>query len=200
MKYLFDLDGTLTAKETLPVIAEHFNIEEQIIPLTRRTIQGAVPFTESFMERVEILHQFSVSEISQLLSTVPLHPMLLRFILQHRTDCIVVTGNLDCWCQTLLQKIGCKAYCSEAIVNKDKVIGIRQLLDKKEIVRHYQQQGEYVVFIGDGHNDLEAMQQANLALASGLTHEPAPSLLFLANRVFYDEKELCEQLERIKDY
>ena len=200
MKYLFDLDGTLTAKETIPVIAEHFNIEEQIIPLTRQTIQGAVPFTESFMERVEILRQFSVSEISQLLSTVPLHPMLLQFIQQHHSDCIVVTGNLDCWCQALLQKIGCKAFCSEAIVRKDKVIGIRQLLDKKEVVHRYQQQGEYVVFIGDGHNDLEAMQQANLAIASGLTHKPAPSLLAFTDRVFYDENELCEQLDRIKGY
>ena len=30
MKYLFDLDGTVTAAETLPIISEHFNCAEQI--------------------------------------------------------------------------------------------------------------------------------------------------------------------------
>ena len=52
MKILFDLDGTITAQETLPLIAKHFGVEEQISELTKQTIQGNVPFIESFIRRV----------------------------------------------------------------------------------------------------------------------------------------------------
>ena len=199
MKFLFDLDGTLTLKETLPVIAKHFGIEEQIIPLTQQTVQGIVPFEEGFMKRVDMLRDLSVREISQLLTNVPMNPLLLQFIRQHRSNCIIVSGNLDCWCQSLLEKINCKYYCSKAMVKDDKVVEILKLLDKEAIVHAYQDQGEQVFFIGDGHNDLEAMQQADLAIACGLSNTPASSLLSVADRVFYDEKELVDYLEQLKD-
>ena len=198
MKFLFDLDGTLTMKETLPVIAEHFGIEEQIAPLTQQTVQGIIPFEEGFMKRIHILRQYSVSEISKLLSAVPIHPLLLQFIRQERANCIVVSGNLDCWCHSLLEKIDCKHYCSEALVKDDKLVGIQRLLNKKAIVCTYQEQGEKVAFIGDGHNDLEAMRQADLAIVSGLTNTPSPSLLSIADQVFFEEKELYDFLVQLR--
>lgn len=70
MKFLFDLDGTVTSKETLPIIAEHFGVQDQIAELTHHTVQGNVPFVESFIRRVNILGRFSVSEISDLLARV----------------------------------------------------------------------------------------------------------------------------------
>ena len=85
------------------------------------------------------------------------------------------------------------------MVKDDKVVEILKLLDKEAIVHAYQDQGEQVVFIGDGHNDLEAMQQADLAIACGLSNTPASSLLSVADRVFYDEKELVDYLEQLKD-
>lgn len=51
MKFLFDLDGTVTSKETLPIIAEHFGVQDQIAELTHHTVQGNVPFVESFIRR-----------------------------------------------------------------------------------------------------------------------------------------------------
>ena len=80
MKFLFDLDGTVTAAETLPIISEHFHCTEQISELTSRTIQGNVPFIESFIRRVNILGEYSVNEISDLLSKVPLYPKISEFI------------------------------------------------------------------------------------------------------------------------
>ena len=58
MKFLFDLDGTVTSKETLPIIAEHFGVQDQIAELTHHTVQGNVPFVESFIRRVNILGRF----------------------------------------------------------------------------------------------------------------------------------------------
>ena len=105
---LFDLDGTVTSKETLPVIASHFNCQEEIAELTKRTVAGNVPFIESFIRRVNILGKYSVSETNKLLAQVPLYPELKQFIDTHRADCIIVTGNLTCWCEGLFRKIGCQ--------------------------------------------------------------------------------------------
>ena len=98
MKFLFDLDGTVTSKETLPIIAAHFNCSEQIADLTARTVQGNVPFVESFIRRVNILGRFSIKEISSLLETIELNKHILGFINSHKEDCVIVTGNLTCWC------------------------------------------------------------------------------------------------------
>ena len=42
-KFLFDLDGTITKQETLPLIAKAFGVEA-IEGLTKETIAGNVPF------------------------------------------------------------------------------------------------------------------------------------------------------------
>lgn len=145
MKFLFDLDGTVTSAETLPVIADHFNCVEQISELTARTVQGNVPFIESFIRRVNILGGYSVRETSELLSKVPLYPQIAQFINEHREDCIIVTGNLTCWCDGLFKKIGCQCYGSEAECENDKVVKLKTILRKEQIVDQYKSLGETVV-------------------------------------------------------
>lgn len=101
MKFLFDLDGTVTAKETLPIISEHFGCSDKISELTTKTVQSNVPFIENFIRRVNILGQYSVKETNELLTEVPLYSSVADFIRKHREDCVIVTGNLTCWCEGL---------------------------------------------------------------------------------------------------
>ena len=197
MKFLFDLDGTVTSAETLPVIANHFNCVEQISELTARTVQGNVPFIESFIRRVNILGGYSVRETSELLSKVPLYPQIAQFINEHREDCIIVTGNLTCWCDGLFKKIGCQCYGSEAECENDKVVKLKTILRKEQIVDQYKSLGETVVFIGDGNNDLEAMRHADISIAAGLTHNPAQSLMSICDYVIFDEKALVRQMRQL---
>lgn len=197
MKFLFDLDGTVTSQETLPVIANHFNCQEEIADLTKRTVAGNVPFIESFIRRVNILGKYSVRETSDLLAQVPLYPELKKFIDEHRADCIIVTGNLSCWCNGLFRKIGCKCYGSEAELEGDRVVKLKSILRKEDIVDRYKALGETVVFIGDGNNDLEAMRHANISIATGLTHSPAQSLLSICDYVIFNEQALCRQLRQL---
>lgn len=197
MKFLFDLDGTVTSSETLPIIANHFKCVEQISELTARTIQGNVPFIESFIRRVNILGAYSVAETSRLLEEVPLYPAVARFIREHKEDCIIVTGNLTCWCEGLFKKIGCQCYGSEAMCEGDRVVKLKTILRKEQIVDQYRALGETVVFIGDGNNDLEAMRHANISIATGMTHNPAQSLLSITDYVVFDEKALVRQLKQL---
>lgn len=197
MKFLFDLDGTVTSQETLPVIANHFHCQEEIADLTKRTVAGNVPFIESFIRRVNILGKYSVKETNDLLAKVPLYPEIKRFIDAHRSDCVIVTGNLICWCDGLFQKIGCQCYGSEAVQEGDQVVKLKSILRKEDIVDRYRALGETVVFIGDGNNDLEAMRHANISIATGMTHNPAQSLLSICDYVVFNEYALCRQLAQL---
>lgn len=198
MKFLFDLDGTITKDETLPIIAKHFGVEGQIEDLTLKTIQGNVPFIESFICRVNILSQFPISEISDLLYTkVNFYTELAHFIKQHKNNCVVVTGNLSCWCDTMISKLGCPFFCSIAVTDNDKIVKLDTILRKESVVDLYKAQGEKVVFIGDGNNDLEAMRHADISIATGITHKPAKSLYSVVDYIIFDEKTLCRQLNQL---
>lgn len=197
MKFLFDLDGTITTEETLPVIADHFKCHEEIANLTMKTVAGNVPFIESFIRRVNILGKYPVSEISKLLGKVSLYPEIKKFIDEYPDDCIIVTGNLTCWCEKLFRKVGCQCYGSEAEMEGDSVIKLKSILRKEDVVDRYRALGETVVFVGDGNNDLEAMRHADISIATGLTHNPAQSLLSICDYVVFNEKALCRQLRQL---
>ncbi|MGI6479462.1 MAG: HAD-IB family phosphatase [Salinivirgaceae bacterium] len=197
MKFVFDLDGTITSQETLPLIASHFKIEAEISELTRETIQGNIPFVESFIRRVHILGDLPVDQIDRLLGEVELYPNLLKFIKENINSCVIATGNLDCWVKTLVEKVGCKAFTSTAKVKNNKVEKIEKILKKEDVVKHYQKMGETVVFVGDGNNDVEAMRIADISIAVGTTHHPANSILPFTDYLIFNEKSLCLQLNQL---
>ncbi len=196
-KFIFDLDGTITKCETLPLIASHFKVEEQINELTKATVAGQVPFIESFIRRVYILGKLPASEINELLSGVETYSKVVEFIQQHKENCSIATGNLDCWIEKLSRKIGCECFCSSGKMENDNVVKLTRILKKEDIVRKYKDEGHRVVFIGDGNNDVEAMRMADVAIASGLTHSPAPGAISVANYLVLNEVALCRQLNQL---
>jgi HAD superfamily phosphoserine phosphatase-like hydrolase len=197
IKFIFDLDGTITSEETLPLMAKHFNVQEEIEQLTRETIQGDIPFVESFIRRVFILGKLPVDEVAALLENVKMYPELVDFIREHKEQCVVATGNLMCWSEKLLAKLGCEYYCSEALVDANKVVKITKILDKEQIVAKYKNEGYEVVFIGNKSEDLEAMRSADIAIATGMLQYPAKSILPMTNYLIFSEEALCRQLSQL---
>jgi HAD superfamily phosphoserine phosphatase-like hydrolase len=197
MKFIFDLDGTVTAQETLPLMAKCFGVQEEISNLTKETIQGNVPFVESFIRRVHILRKLPVTDVANLLEQVALHSKVYEFIQAHKEDCIIATCNLDCWVEKLANRIGCQCYTSKAKVENNKVVSIVKILNKEQVVKKYQDLGEKVTFVGDGNNDMEAMRMADVAIAAGLTHHPANSIMSFTDYLIFDEKAICRQLNQL---
>jgi HAD superfamily phosphoserine phosphatase-like hydrolase len=196
-KFIFDLDGTVTSEETLPKIAGHFNIKEEIAELTKQTIAGDIPFIESFIRRVGILGQLPVSEINNLLEGTALYPQVRNFIQEHIHDCVIATGNIENWVEKLIKKVGCKSFCSHIELSENKVKKLTFILKKEDVVEQYKKKGEKVIFIGDGNNDMEAMRIADIAIACGLTHYPAKSVLTVADYLVFNEESLCRLLNQL---
>ena len=197
MKYIFDLDGTITSQETLPLISNHFNIDKEIRRLTEETVQGNIPFIESFIRRVQILGDLPVSEINDLLAGVPLSAKVFQFIQENKDDCIIATGNIDSWVEKLIKKLGCEAFTSEAIIENNKIKKLTKILKKEDVVKKYKAQGEKVVFIGDGNNDVEAMREADISIACGLVHYPAKGVLTVTDYSVFDGNAIYRLLNQI---
>ena len=197
LKFIFDLDGTITSEEIMAVVAQYFNLQEEMRRLTEETLGGHIPYVESFIRRIQILKDLSVSEVDNLVEKVKIYPEIMDFIHQNKEQCVVTTGNLACWTSKLLQKIGCDSYSSEAIVENDRVIRLEKILRKETIVEKYKSEGYEIVFVGEGNNDLEAMRTASISIAAGMTHYPSNSILPVSDYLIFNEKALCRQLNQL---
>lgn len=195
--FIFDLDGTVTACESLPLIGAYFKLEEKLSEMTTSAIMGNVPYVENFIKRVNLLANLPVDNVADIIASIPLHKCLLDFIRKNRKRCSIATTNLDAWLSQIATIIPCRIYSSQADVENNAITKLRTILKKEEVVQQFQKTGHTVVFIGDGHNDMEAMRVADISIASGLTHQPAPGLLSLADYLCCEETSLCRLLERL---
>ena len=101
--FAFDLDGTVTREETLPILAGELGLSEEMARLTRLTMDGHFAFSESFRLRFHILKEIPLATIQGIMDTVELDPLISGFIRERAEDCAIVTGNLDLWVEPILK-------------------------------------------------------------------------------------------------
>lgn len=198
IRFIFDLDGTLTSCETLPVIAARFGMGAQIAALTAQVIRGVIPFEEGFRQRVALLSDLDEADVARSIKDVPICVALQDFIAQNSGNCLIASGNYRGWIAPLAARFACPLLCSEGEVNAQNQLHITRILRKETLVREQRKQGRYVVFIGDGHNDAAAMLSADVAIGCALVHEPAPSVISAAHYVIRDCGALLNLLNRLK--
>lgn len=194
---LLDLDGTITAEETLPAIARKLNLDDEIIEMTKETVAGNIPFVESFITRVNLLGKHPVKVISEVIYNIPLHKHLVQFVKENKNTCHIVTGNLDCWVGKLLKDIGCGYYCSKAVTAEGRVKKISSIINKAAVVDDFNEAGYRTVFVGEGNNDAEAMRCADISIAFGAVHFPSNSSLDFSTHVIFNEDTLCRFLKQL---
>jgi HAD superfamily phosphoserine phosphatase-like hydrolase len=190
-QFLFDLDGTITRQEILPEIARAIGVEKEIDDLTRRTMAGEFPFESSLRRRVEILRRVPVSQVREIVAGIEVDPHIEAFLADNRDRCTIVTGNLDVWIEGLVERLGVPCISSIARVDGDRLVELVAVLDKAEAVHGF---SGTLCSVGDGYNDLGLMAAADLGIAYGGVHAPAPGLLDVATHAVYDPVRLCELL------
>lgn len=192
--YCFDLDGTLTEAEILPLIAREVGLAEEIGLLTAATMAGVLPFEPSFRLRCRLLADVPIDVVRGVVATVPIDPRLEAFVAERADRCFVVSGNLDVWIAPLVERLGCGAFTSTARAEGDRLLGVDRVLDKAEAVRVVRERFATVVAVGDGANDVPMFEQADVRVAYGAVHEPADALRRLADYWVVSGEGLCTLL------
>lgn len=194
--FLFDLDSTITRQEILPTVAKEIGIYEKMCSLTESTMRGEVPFSQSFLKRVELLKEIPVQEVSRMIARIRLNERLAAFIRQHMERCYIVTGNLNVWIEGLVASLGMEknTFCSRAAVKNGYIQNVISVVDKNAVVS---QMVLPFVAVGDGNNDAEMVDAARVGIGYGGVRKIAPSVLACADYAFYDEERLVYFLERL---
>ncbi|MGD0802291.1 MAG: HAD-IB family phosphatase [Terracidiphilus sp.] len=193
--FCFDLDGTVINGEVLPHLARSLDLSDEMQLLTTLTMQGVIPFENSFRLRVKLLSEIPISSAQEMVSQLTLDSDIIQFIHTHLSDSYLVTGNLDVWVRPLIEKIGCRFYSSTAKFCGDRLLGINSVMKKESAIKDLRDRYEKIVAIGDGMNDALMLQEADVAIAFGGFRDPVENLVRLADYVVYNGSGLCHVLD-----
>lgn len=164
--FCFDMDGTITKLEVLPLLARELGIEPEMSILTQATINGFLPFDQSFRLRIRLLADIPIHKVQNIVENVPLQTQIINFIQANLENCYIVTGNLDIWIEKLIKKIGCNFYSTKAEYSGDKLIGLKTSFSKAEAIKDLRNKGYgRIVAIGDGMNDVQMFEVADIKIA-----------------------------------
>lgn len=194
--FLFDLDSTITKVEILPTIAKELGLLEEMNRQTEEAMKGEVPFKVSFLNRVNMLKQVPVSKVRKLIGEIELNEKLVSFIRENKERSYIVTGNLDVWIADLIVRIGIgeNVYCSKAFVENDHIRDVFSVIDKNAVVSQIILP---FVAVGDGNNDAEMIEAAEVGIGYGGVRNIAPSILECATHAIYEEGQLVKFLRNI---
>jgi phosphoserine phosphatase len=196
--FCFDLDGTVTSREILPMLAAEIGYFEEIRALTEATIKGVIPFDSSFRLRCKILADVPISRVHQIISGTPLFPRIAAFIRQHPDQCYIATGNLDVWVDPLIATLGVRSFTSRADFEGDQLKGVAAILDKGDAVKALRVGHDRIVAIGDGMGDVAMFEKADIRIAYDGLHQSVEALTQLSDMLCKSETALYNVLETLK--
>lgn len=194
--FLFDLDSTVTRTAILPRLAGLIGMEHKMAEITERTMQGELPFEESFRLRVELLRQIPLADARKVAEETPVNEALVEWMHAHKERCFLATGHLDVWIEPLLCRLQMEGHCfsSKAAVKNGYIDTISYLLNKDEIIPHFPVP---VIAVGNGSNDAGMLRQAKTGIAYGGSRRIAPLTQKNALYSVYDETQLCTLLTEL---
>ena len=196
-KIAFDLDGTVTKVETLPLLAEELDLADEMKLLTDLTLSGQIPFEKSFRLRYLILRNIPLKKIQEIMDGVELDAEIAAFIRENKKNCAVVTGNLDCWIAPIIAKLGCESFSSTSEPDEKNSPVLKKILDKGSAIRALKKTSDKVIAVGESFNDVPMFEEANISVAYGGVHKPVSAAISVSDYVVFDGGALCRLLKML---
>lgn len=195
--FAFDLDGTITKVETLPLLAKELELADEMKLLTDLTLSGRIPFEKSFRMRYLILRNIPLRRIQEIMAGVELEEEIAAFIRENKENCVIVTGNLDFWIAPIIAKLGCRSFSSTSVLDEKNIPVLDKILDKGAAIRKLKKVSDKVVAIGESFNDVPMFEEANIAIAYGGVHKPVSAAISIADYVIFEGGALCRLLKML---
>ena len=195
--YCFDLDGTITKDEILPILSKEVGLFEEIGALTDATVKGIIPFRKSFLLRCRLLREIPIARVQEIVNQVRFNEKILDFIKTNKENSYIVTGNLDAWVQPLIDQMGCKYFSSQAEISDGHLGDITYVINKDEALNKIRKKHDRLIAIGDGMGDVAMFEAADTSIAFGGAHRPVDTLIKLSDYVTFDEATLCRILNTL---
>ena len=145
-KYCFDLDGTITSQEILPLLAAELDLYDEISALTKATINGLIPFEQSFKLRCKLLSEIPLEKVQEISNNVKLNNKIVEFIKENNDHCYVITGNIFEWIKPIVEKLGCDVYCSKANFVNGRFINLQKILNKGDVIKKMKKKKKFYYF------------------------------------------------------
>ena len=173
--FLFNLDLIVTKQEILPLIAKKAGVYELMCALAESNVRGETPYKQSFLKRMDLLKDISVSEVKKIVTNIEVNEQLVDFIKKYKERCYIVTENIDVWIAGLIERLGMEknVYCSKAFVKNDFIQEIVSVIDKNAVIN--QIVVPYVA-VGNGNNDTEMISAAEVGIGYGGVYNVASSV------------------------
>ncbi len=195
--FAFDLDGTVTCEELLPLIAKEIGLEEEMSFLTDLTINSVIPFDISFKLRFALLKAIRLSAIQNVTENARLDEHISNFIKKHNDKCYIVTDNVDHWVAPIIKKLDCKIFSSKVHCEDGYCTELLSINNKAEAIYEINKKHDFIVSIGKGANNISTFKESNMSICCGGGDPPNKDLFAYLNYVIFEGKMLCNLLNTL---
>lgn len=194
--FLFNLNATITRREFFSEVSRKLGVHDRMRALEESAMQERMPYKQGLMQKVKLLKEFPVSEVRRVVGEIPVNERLAAFIKANRESCYIVTSNLDVWLEEFVAKLGMEGnfFSSRAVVKDDYIQEVHYIADKGAASS---QMVLPLVAVGNGNNDAEMIDAAEVGIGYGGVRRVVPAVLSCASHAIYDEDKLVEFLERL---
>jgi phosphoserine phosphatase len=174
----FDMDSTLVDMEIIDEMASRRGVHREVARITEKAMRGDYDFKESLIQRVALLKDLSIAELTEIRDRIRLSEGVEELITTLRWlgyKMGLVTGGFDFFSNHIKEKLGLDfSYANQLETRKDALTGrvVGPIIDAAEKARLVNQTAcdlaillDQTVVVGDGANDALMLGQAGLGIA-----------------------------------
>jgi phosphoserine phosphatase len=173
-----DMDSTIITSETLDEIATEAGIRDQIVEITRRSMNGEIDFAAALRERVAMLKGLDLSALERTWRNTQFSPGARTLVATMRSfgaTTALVSGGFSYFTERVAAELGFDLHranilldngseltgeVAEPILDRDaKLATLQELADKRGV------KPAATLAVGDGANDLAMLRAAGLGVA-----------------------------------
>lgn len=175
---VLDMDSTLIQSEVIVEMAKEHGVSQQVHDITEQAMNGELDFTQSLIQRVELLKGLDENKMQQILSNIKFTDGAQEFIQTVKSlgyKVAIISGGFQYFANAFKDQLGIDyAFANDLQIQDGKLTGkvsgnIVDATAKAQLVEMLAQQEninlEQVVAIGDGANDLQMLAKAGLGIA-----------------------------------